>query len=170
MNADYWNMLDMKTEAEDTGKNIEDFRNSVTSPVNRFFRGFNGLATGFLCIVLFLSGCATVPTGAELKESLREKAEAYWKLRMEDRYGETYKMESGDGLPKYAEYLDRVRALKKFNIVSHSIKGVKVEGQKGVAEVEISYVLPPVTKPFKQVLPDEWVFERGRWRHRLFPN
>lgn len=121
-----------------------------------------------LCLVLLFSGCATVHTENDLRESLREGAMAYWKLRMADKYEETYQMESGEGLLPFIEYLDRVRAMKKFNIVSHSVKGIKIDGQKGTVEVEISFLMPVTTKPFKQVLWDEWRYEGGRWRH-LFP-
>ena len=154
--------------AEDAEKNIEGFRNSVTSVVNRFFLGFNGFATGrVLCIILLLSGCATVPTEADLAGTLKERAEVYWKLRMADKYEETYRMEYKEGLSPFSEYLDKVRAIKKFNIVSHSVKDLKIEGQKAAVQLEVSFIMPVTTRPFKQVLRDEWIYEQGRWWHKL---
>ncbi len=123
----------------------------------------------FLCILLF-AGCATTPTKADIEQSLRERAEAYWKLRMADKYEETYEMEYKEGLPPFAEYLDKVRAMKKIHIVGHSIKSIKTDGQNGTVEVEIRFILPITTKPFKQTLPDLWVYERGKWRHQLPKN
>lgn len=154
--------------AEDAEKNIESFRNSVTFVVNRFFLGFNGFATGrVLCIILLLSGCATVPTEADLAGTLKERAEVYWKLRMADKYEETYKMEYKEGLSPFIEYIDKVRAMKKFSITSHSVGDSKIEGQKATVQVEVSFIMPMITRPFKQVLLDGWVYERGKWWHQL---
>lgn len=118
--------------------------------------------------LLALSSCATTPHKAEdLEESLRKTAIEYWKLRMADKYEETYKMEHREDLPPYPEYLNKVMLIKKFTIVGHNIKDIKVEGNKGSVEVEFSFILPPVTKPFIQAIRDEWLFEKGRWLHKL---
>jgi len=123
------------------------------------------LIAGFF--ILILLGCATIHTETELRESLRQRAEEYWKLRMEDGYEETYKMESREGLPPFIKYLDTVRVMKRINIISHSIKDTKIEGQRGIAEVEISYLRPPISKPFESILRDEWVLRNGKWLHVL---
>ncbi len=129
--------------------------------------GFRLSAFSLLCVFILLSGCATIPSVSELRASLSEKAAAYWNLRFEARYGETYKMESAEALMPFDKYLEKVAAMKKFNIISHSIKDVETDGLKGTIELEISYVLPRTTKPFKQVLHDEWVFRNGQWLHLL---
>lgn len=118
-------------------------------------------------LILILSGCATVHTETELRDSLRQRAEEYWTLRLGNGYEETYKMESREGLPPFIEYLNKVGGMKKFNIISHSIKDTKIEGQKGIVNVEISFLESRVTKPLKTLLSDEWVFRNGAWLHLL---
>ncbi len=120
-----------------------------------------------LCFFL-LSSCATTPEVAlPPLESLRISSTEYWKLRMADKYEETYKMEYRDALPPYTEYLNIVMAIKKFSIVKHEIKNVNIEGDKGFVDVEFSFILPPVTKPFVQTIKDEWVFIDGKWLHKI---
>ncbi len=118
-------------------------------------------------ILLVLCGCASVPTETQLKETLKETAEAYWKLRMEDRYEDTYKMESRDGLLPFAEYYSRAMAIKKFKIVSLSVKSSRVDGMTGLAEIELRHMASPVPTPLETIFSDEWVYEGGKWRHRM---
>lgn len=86
---------------------------------------------------------------------------------MNDKYEETYKMEERDGLPSYSEYINKAMIIKKLSMTSHSVMDVHIEGNKGVVDVELSFRMPPVTKPFKQVIKDEWLYKNGRWRHRF---
>jgi hypothetical protein len=127
------------------------------------------IALCLLVLFLVFSGCATIPTEADLKASLGERAVAYWKLRMEDRYEETYEMESREGRLPLGAYLNKVKGFKKMTILSHSIKGTKIDGLKATVEVEIGFLLPipAKSKPFTQVIEDDWAYEEGRWRHRL---
>jgi hypothetical protein len=122
-----------------------------------------------LCLVLVICGCASIPTEADLKASLVERAVAYWKLRMADRYEETYEMESKEGLLPFRDYQNKAKAIKKISIVSHSIKDTKIDGLKAIVDVEFSFMLPipAKTKPFTQVIQDDWVYEEGGWRHQL---
>jgi len=115
-----------------------------------------------------LMGCAAIPTKeADLKESLRSSAAEYWEMRMKDRYEDSYKMEERSGLPSYAEYMNKAMMIKKATITSFSVMDVHIEGDKGVVDVGFSFVMPPVTKPFKQVIKDEWVYKDQRWWHRF---
>lgn len=116
-------------------------------------------------ITIFLIGCATAPPKeADLKEALRLKAQQYWDMRMKDRYEESYKMEDSDGLPAYNEYENKAMLIKKFS-KEHTIKNIVIEGNKGIVDVEFSFIMPPVTRPLKQVIKDEWVYKDGRWWH-----
>lgn len=118
--------------------------------------------------LLFLTACATTPhKGVDRLEALRATATEYWKLRMADKYEETYKMEHKEALPSYNEYLTSVQLIKKFTIVGHNIKDVRVEGDKGYVDLEFNFILPPVTKPFVQKVSDEWVYVKGKWLHKL---
>lgn len=115
-----------------------------------------------------LMGCAAVrPKEADLNESLRNKAKAYWDMRMNDKYDETYKMEDRESLPPYPEYINKAMLIKKWNLKSYSIRDLHMEGDKGSIDLEFSFIMPPVTKPFKQTIKDEWVYKDGRWRHKF---
>ncbi|MCX7914496.1 MAG: hypothetical protein N2511_07925 [Thermodesulfovibrionales bacterium] len=122
----------------------------------------------FLSFSVFLS-CASVSQKAikDPTELLKETATDYWRLRMADRYEDTYKMEYKEGLPPYSEYLNQVKAIKRFSIVGHSLKNFSVENEKGVVDIEFSFILPPVTKPLTQTIKDEWIYVNGKWYHKL---
>jgi len=116
-------------------------------------------------VLFFLVGCATLSKEADLKESLRAAAERYWNLRLADKYEDTYKMEDENGIPPFEQYRQRAHAMKKFQIVSISVKSVNVDGNRGDAELEWTYMMPRISKPFHQNMKDEWVFKDGGWRH-----
>ncbi|MEW6584539.1 MAG: hypothetical protein AB1442_02895 [Nitrospirota bacterium] len=116
-------------------------------------------------LLLLVAGCGPSVREGNTEESLRNAAERYWKLRMEDNYKETYGMEKPEGLPPFEEYSVKAKQIKKFNIISHIVKGVRVEQDKGVTDVVISFIVPPVSKPFSQVIQDQWVYEDGTWLH-----
>ena len=116
-------------------------------------------------MLVLLLGCATVPKEMDLKESLRSKAEEYWKLRLQDRYEETYKMEYKTGLPGFAEYKETAQLIKKFKIESFSIGKVEVAGEKGTVTVRVSVLKPPIPVPVKDVFTEEWIFQDGDWWH-----
>jgi len=100
-----------------------------------------------------------------LKDSLRPKAEEYWKLRFQDKYTETYRMEDASNLPSFDEYRKTAMLIKKFKIGSFSIDKIEVEGKKGVVTVRVSVEKPPIPEPVKDVFFDEWIFKDGKWRH-----
>lgn len=118
---------------------------------------------GFILIIM--SGCATIPKEADLRESLRTAAVDYWKLRMAGEYEKTYAMEDREGLSLFKDYVPKAMAIKRMNIISHSIKDINIEGTKGFVDVEFSFTLPPVSKPFKEVIKDQWIFRNGKWFH-----
>jgi uncharacterized protein YceK len=121
-----------------------------------------------LPIILFLlHGCATMPKEADLKESLRSKAEEYWKLRLQDKYKETYRMEDISDLPSFDEYRETAMLIKKFKIESFYIDKTEVEGEQGTVTVRVSVIKPPIPKPVKDVFIEEWIFKDGKWRHRF---
>jgi len=119
-----------------------------------------------LPIILFLLlGCATIPKEADLKESLKSKAEEYWKLRLQDKYKETYRMEDSSDLPSFDEYRETAKLIKKFKIESFYIGKVEVEGEKGTVTVRVSVSKPPIPVPVKDVFTEEWIFQDGNWWH-----
>ncbi len=128
--------------------------------IKRFY--IKGYACLCLFIVFLLTSCAT-PIKTE--QSLNEVITQYWSLRLADKYEDTYKMESRDGLPDFKDYETRARLIRRFEIRSFSILKTEVEGNKAVATIELLIIMPPVTKPFKNILSDEWRIEEGRWRH-----
>jgi hypothetical protein len=121
----------------------------------------------FSTTLLMLLGCATMPREADLQEQLKTTAENYWKLRMEGKYEDTYKMEGAQGLPPIEQYRDRALAMKKIDIRSISVKSVSLNGDKGEVDLEWTYMLPKIPKPFNQIIKDEWLFKGGKWRHAV---
>lgn len=123
-----------------------------------------------LAVVTILSnGCATMPREADMKESLRGTAERYWKLRMEEKYEDTYGMEDKDGLPAFSDYPGRARRIKSFQVLSYSIESIAVEGNKGNLTVRFSFILPQISKPVADAINDEWIFKDGEWWHKFPP-
>ena len=124
----------------------------------------------FLSMMLFmLLGCATIPKEADLKESLKTAADRYWKLRMEDRYEDTYKMEDSQGLPPFEEYRNLVMRKKGVQIRSVAVQNVTVNGDSGEVDTEWIYALPKISQPFHDVIKDRWTFRDGTWWHTLLP-
>lgn len=119
-------------------------------------------------VAFLLQGCASVPRAAATKEGLMRAAEDYWKLRIEDKYGETYKLEDKDGLPPFEKYQHKASLIKKFKIVSHSVGEAEVEDNKGTVKVNVSFMLPNIPKPMSDSIRDEWIFKSGEWLH-IFP-
>ncbi len=120
------------------------------------------------CIVPLLWSCATIHTEPVTGETLREKAETYWKLREEKKYDAAYKMEDTEGLPPFADYLGKVREMKKVVIQSRTVKDAAVlDDGKGIVNLQLTYLLPPVSKPFTQITKDHWVYRNGAWLHVL---
>jgi len=123
----------------------------------------------FVVCATVLVGCVTVPKTGNLKDSLRNESEKYWTLRTEGRYEDTYKMENDEGLPPFGKYVDILKQREKVNTTSRIIKDVNVTGDKGAVDMEITYVLPKIPKPFNQMVQDDWVYREGKWRHLLVP-
>ncbi len=126
------------------------------------------LATTLSIVMFFLLlyGCATMPREADLKESLRSRAEEYWKLRMHAGLEATYRMEDSVGLPPFDVYRERAMAIKKFNIESHSIADIRVKGDTGEVDVKVDLRMPAVPKAlFHDTMYDRWVFKEGKWMH-----
>jgi hypothetical protein len=112
-----------------------------------------------------LPGCATMKTAGDPAAELRGIAVDYWKSRLEERLDKTYEMEDREGLPRFEEYRVRALAMKRLNIVSHAVREVKMEGDKGLVNVEVSFLLPVTTKPIKETIRDQWIRKEGTWLH-----
>jgi hypothetical protein len=119
--------------------------------------------------LVMIYGCATLPKEVDLKESLRSTAEKYWKLRMQDKYEETYRMEDRLGLPEFTDYREKAMSIRKLQ-PKFTIGDIKIDGNKG--EVKITYFIdfPGVPKSLSEVRYDEWVFTHGEWLHRFSVN
>ena len=120
-------------------------------------------------LTLFLCSCASVPKEADLKESLRSDAERYWNLRLDEKFEDTYKMEDDQGLPPFQRYRELAIAMKKIKITSISVKEVEINGDKGDVDLDWSYMLPKISKPFHDIMKDKWAYKDGRWRHLSYP-
>jgi hypothetical protein len=126
-------------------------------------------------VPLFISGCAGTDHQAEQKpaanpeESLKATAEQYWKMRMEEKYEDIYKMEEKTALPPFEKYREQVMAMRKLTILKHEVKEVKVDNNAGTVKVEFYVMIPPAPKPFVQTLHDYWTYTDGTWLHRLPP-
>ena len=140
---------------------------------------FTAIISSFSCtfIVLWLffivTGCAGAKgnvAASDSNEMLKNTATHYWKLRMEDKYEETYKIEDKEGLPSFKDYVLTVSAMKKFNIIKHTVRDVHTEGNRGKISLELSFIMPPVSKPFKKTLDDDWILRDGEWKHLLSPS
>lgn len=127
---------------------------------NAFF-----LALLVVMTLCFFNGCATIPKAEDPKASLRSAAGEYWKLRMEDKYEDTYKMEDREGLPPFEYYRQKVLLMKKFSILSYSVKDVSIDGDKGTVTVQFDVMFPNIPKALPQILYDAWVLRNGKWRH-----
>lgn len=129
----------------------------------------------FLGFIVLLSGCATIQREGDLKESLRSAASNYWKMRLEGKLEDTFKMEEKEelisrnkqGLPLNDYY--RVEATITGPIISYSIKKVQVLDGKGRVDLEFSLTLPEMSYPARQLLTDSWIFKDGKWRHIFSP-
>ena len=128
----------------------------------------------FLGFIVLLCGCATIPREGDLKESLRSAASNYWKMRLEGKLEDTFKMEEKEGLISankrglpLNEYY-KAKATIGGQIISYSIKDVQVLDGKGRVDVEFGLTLPEIPYPVHDILTDEWIFKNGKWRH-IFP-
>lgn len=134
-----------------------------------FGRLFAGRNVGMLllaAVMLCLAGaCATLPREADMKASLRSAAQEYWNKRMQDKYEDTYKMEDKEGLPPFDKYRDLCLLMRKIDVVSHSIKEVSVDGDKGTVIVQFDMKLPNIPKTLPQPLDDYWIYRNGQWKH-----
>lgn len=120
-------------------------------------------------LIMLLQGCATLPKERPSEESLRIVAEEYWKLRLANKCEDIYKMEDPAGLPPFTEYCIKVTKIKKFAIKSYSIKEVVInpDTNRAIVNISMSFRMPPVSKPFTDVITDEWLFKDGKWWHIL---
>ena len=121
--------------------------------------------------VVLLYGCATIPKEADINESLRSEALHYWKMRIEGKYEDTFKMEekerlikrNTEGLPLNEFY--KAKAMVTGPITSYSIKDVRILDGKGKVNVQFTLTLPEIPRPVSQILTDEWILENGKWLH-----
>lgn len=127
-----------------------------------------------ISLALFI-GCATIPDEGNPKDSLTRAVSAYWKLRMEGKYEDTFKMEDKEdlqksnlgGVPLFEYYVSRAKGFKETSVRSYSLKDVAVHEDKGRVDVVFEFTLPEVPFPVHQTLTDQWVLRNGKWRHLL---
>ncbi len=143
--------------------------------MERIYRIF-GISGIIFVFVTFLTSCATVdiPRQAHTEESLRNTASLYWKMRGEGKYKDTYKMEEKEqftkwktqGLSLYDYY--KTKAAIAGSVTSISVEDAYIVNETGRANVKFTLTLPQTTRPFHQMVTDEWIFKNGKWLH-LFP-
>ncbi|HUO76579.1 MAG TPA: hypothetical protein VMU21_03290 [Thermodesulfovibrionales bacterium] len=117
-------------------------------------------------MLFFSANCATIPEQGDLKASLKESAEKYWKMRMDEKYEDTYKMEDKEGLPPFEAYLQKVKAMRRFAVAKYTITNESVEGEKGTVTVYLEVMLS-APRPIPSGFGDAWIYRNGRWRHVL---
>ena len=134
------------------------------------YRGL-AFAAALLAYMALFSGCATIPKEADQAESLKSAATTYWKLRTEGKVEEIFKMEDKEsvekrnksGIPLMEYYKSEAKVAETSTL--NSIKNIRVSGDRGRVDLDFTFVVPEVSRPFHQILTDEWVFKNGEWLH-----
>lgn len=115
--------------------------------------------------LVILHGCATLAPATDA-DSLRQRAEAYWKARLiGDRIAafdyEENKARGAQTLQAYARKSPPI-------FLKATITDVRITGENtGIVSLETSYTVPglPSRTPFLQKMQDEWKVIDGRWYH-----
>jgi hypothetical protein len=145
-------------------------RNTI---ISQYILRHSALAMWLVVVPLIFFGCAATARQAEQQpvmspeESLRATAGQYWKVRMEKRYEDSYKMEEKTELPPFDRYQNQLLAMMKIQILKHEIKEVRVDNTNGTVTVEFYMMLPPAPMPFSQSIDDHWINRDGVWLHLL---
>ena len=127
----------------------------------------------FLCFIILLYGCAAISKKADPEESLKNNALNYWKMRIEGKYEDAYKMEDMEtllkgnsrGLP-LNEYKDK--AMITSGITSYDIERIRIRNNRAMVDMVFTFTNLQMPRPFKQILTDDWILKDGKWLH-LFP-
>lgn len=125
-----------------------------------------------LCIVICLMALVACENTHKRDDPalLGDLAEQYWTKRMmENDYKSCYDMELDKGSVPFSEYLKRVSFAGQIKILSVKTKEVKIEDDKGLVYLSIKFMVPPVPKELQQTLGDRWIYDSGRWKHKLKP-
>jgi hypothetical protein len=140
----------------------------MTERINRIL-----LISGtFLCFIVLLYGCAAISKKADPEESLKKNALNYWKMRIEGKFEDTYKMEDMEtllkgnsrGLP-LNEYKEKAITL---GITSYGIERIRIRDNRAMVDMVFTFISPQIPRPFQQIFTDEWILRDGKWLH-LFP-
>lgn len=127
------------------------------------------LVVTVIMIIMITQVSAEVTDRQVIIDALKNTAVNYWKMRMEQDYDATYKMEDKAALPSFKDYVPKAQAIKKLNIRSHTIKDIIVDGTSGTVTIEFKVLMPAVSKPFTQFIEDKWVYKNEKWLHILPP-
>lgn len=118
-----------------------------------------------LLIVVLLTGCAHIAATPDA-DSLRQRAQAYWKAKLAGDLVETWNFEEAKarGQITLAQYAKGSGMMFTKAVVTD----VRIEaGNKGVVTMEAEYLVPGLKtkKPLQQTLSDPWVWLDNQWHH-----
>lgn len=109
--------------------------------------------------------CVLTSACGERPASLQERVEEYWDARIKGEAEKTYRLEA-PGAPDKTAYLTKV--LKSpIAFKSYTIRSIKENGDQAVAELELEYFLPGLSRPASSFMLDGWVKIKGQWYHRF---
>ncbi len=118
-------------------------------------------------VLLALQGCATLQPGPE---QLQQRAEAYWKARLDGDLTNAFVYEELAGRKKQT-LQQYVRANPPLYIKAKVI-GARIDSpEKGVAITETEMRIPGLlsSKSLSRTIEDEWIRIDGEWYHAYIP-
>lgn len=118
----------------------------------------------FMFIVVNLS-CTSLQIKNE--ESLRAVAEEYWNYKINGDFKKTYKMEFKEGLPVYDDYKELLSGIMKFEKKSIKFGDIRINGDEGIVDIEVKFILPGIGKVTNDIISDKWIYNNGRWWHKF---
>jgi len=120
-----------------------------------------------ICLFLILSGCAGVPAQRE-ETVLLDRCNQFWQHRVKKEFAECYLMEAPE-VRAAVSLTNYVIGLSGGMIwISASVRGVRVQGDSAVADLEIAYAMMGIYSPkggITTAISDNWKRIDGKWWH-----
>jgi hypothetical protein len=114
-----------------------------------------------------LTHCATGPevTRKDEREAFRERVQAYWQHRVDGKIEQAYQFE----LPAYREKTSILQYGNSYKIMKYleaNVREVRVEGEKGKAQIGVIYIMlfnRLMNKHLTKTEEENWVNIKGVW-------